>query len=83
MTFIDELHKSFSIFLSIINKDGHADILSMPYAEYSLQCFAIYKSTLYDGILLANTPLAQAFSALGITQQRDQLMFFIDTFYLF
>ena len=83
MDFIDELRNRFSVFLSTIHADGHDDIISMPYAEYSLQCFVIYKDMLYNRILHSDCSLAQAFCAIGVNHPRDQLMIFIDTFYLF
>lgn len=82
MYFIDSLHISHARFLAIIHDDGHSDILSMPYAEYSLQCFVIYKDRLFAGLLHENGELAQAFRTIGVEQPRDQLVIFLETFYL-
>jgi len=83
MSFIDELRNGLSQFLAIIRKDGETDILSMPYAEYSLQCFVIYKDILFENLLHEDAPLARALRSIGVEQPRDQLMIFIETFYLF
>ncbi len=83
MDFRTELYKAFSSFLSMIRKDNETDILLMPYAEFSLQCFIIYRNALEKGLLHEDGPLAQAFCQIGVDQPRDQLMTFLDTFYLY
>ena len=82
MSFVDLLHISHTQFLAMIHDDGHNDVLSMPYAEYSLQCFMLYKDRLFAGLLHENGELAQAFRAIGVEQPRDQLVIFLETFYL-
>ena len=83
MSFIKKLHSNFDHFYAIIDNDGHNDVLSMPYAEYSLQCFVIYKDRLFEGLLHQDGELAQAFRAIGVEQPRDQLVIFLETFYLY
>ena len=83
MDFINELRKGFSQFLSIIRKDGEVDVLLMPYAEYSLQFYVIYKDVLYKDLLRENGKLAQAFCSIGINQPRDQAVIFLNAFYLY
>jgi len=83
MSFIDELRSGHAGLLSMIREDGHEDILLMPYAEYSLQCFVIYKGAIYHDILRENGALAQAFLSIGVEQPRDQLVILLETLYLF
>ena len=83
MDFRNELHNGFSEFLNTIQADNETDILLLPYAEYSLQCFVIYHKALYTGLLREGGPLAQAFCALGIDQPRDQLVIFLEHFYIY
>ena len=82
MDFRTELSKGFSEFLRMIRKDNETAVLLMPYAEYSLQCFIIYRDALCKGLLHESSPLAQAFCDLGVTEPRDQLVIFLDTFYI-
>jgi len=83
MSFIEELRSGHASLLSIIREDGHGDILLMPYAEYSLQCFIIYKDAIYHNILRENGSLAQAFISIGVEQPHDQLIILVETLYLF
>jgi len=83
MPFHAELCKGFSAFLEMIQKDKHTDVLLMPYAEYSLQFYVIYHDALYKGLLCENSPMAKAFRDIGIDQPRDQLLVFLNTFYLY
>ena len=83
MSFVDLLHTIHTQFLAMIHEEGHNDVLSMPYAEYSLQCFVIYKDRLFEGLLHQDGELAQAFRAIGVEQPRDQLVIFLETFYLY
>ena len=82
MSFTNELHIAHLRFLSRIHKDGHEDILLMPYAEYTLQCFAIYKDTLCHDIFHENSALTKAFRSIGVEEGRDHLLIFLDTLYL-
>ncbi len=82
MSFHTELSKGFAAFLEMIQRDQETDILEMSYAEYSLQCYIIYHDALYKGLLRENGPLANAFCQIGIDQPRDQLVVFLDTFYI-
>ena len=82
MSFIDKLRIGHTRLLSMIHEDGHDDILLMTYAEYSLQCFVIYKDAIYHDILHENGALAQAFLSIGVEQPRDQLLILLDTLYL-
>ncbi|MBR5302059.1 MAG: hypothetical protein IKU38_04430 [Clostridia bacterium] len=83
MSFTTELYKGMSEFLSMIREGNATDVLLMPYAEYSLQCFILYQEALERGLLHKSSPLAQAFRNLGINEARDQLVIFLDTFYLY
>jgi len=83
MLFIHELHAGFDRFSTIIHEGGHDDILSIPYAEYSLQCFVIYQDALYGDILHRDGTLAKALCSISIDQPRDQLTLFLDALYLF
>lgn len=82
MSFANELHIAHLRFLAMIREDGHADILQMPYAEFTLQCYTIYKDMLYGDILKQNGVLAQAFQAISVKESRDHLLIFLDTLYL-
>ena len=83
MSFANELRTAHLRFLAMLRKDCETDLLLMPYAEFSLQCLVIYRDTLYKGILRKGSPLSQAFCALNIDEKLDQLMIFLETFYLY
>jgi len=83
MSFQSELHNGFFEFLHMISQDNSAELLLMPYAQYSLQFFIAYKDALYKGPLCENGPLAKAFCSIGIDEPCDQLLIFLDAFYIY
>lgn len=82
MTLIEELQQHYALFHDRICLDGHADILNMPYAEFSLQCFLIYQDFIENTLLGEQSSLRAAFRMIDITLPRDQMVIFIETFYL-
>ena len=79
---IEDLQRHYSLFYDKICLDGHADILNMSYSEVSLQCFLIYKDFIENTLLGEQSSLRAAFRMIDITLPRDQMVIFIETFYL-
>lgn len=82
MTLSDALNEAFISFYSTLISDGSEDILDLPYPQYTLQCWALYKDALFCGLLQENQQTAQALRSIGITERSEQLLVFIDAFFL-
>lgn len=83
MSFTSELHKGFSEFQNLLQRDRTTDVLLMSYAEYSLQLYVMYHESFYAGMLSQNSPLSKAFHEIGVEQPLDQFKLFMDYFYLY
>jgi len=83
MSFTSELHKGFSEFQNLLQKDHTTDVLLMSYAEYSLQLYVMYHESFYNSLLSPNSPLSKAFREIGVEQPLDQFKLFTDSFYLY
>ena len=82
MEFRSELEKSFSHLQAMLIENRSADLLTMPYAEFSLKCYVSYAERIYSTMLHSSAPLTRAFLSIGIDTPRDQLLILLDTFYL-
>lgn len=82
MIFCSELEKAFSQLQDMLIENQSTDLLTMPYAEFTLTCYAGYHLKIYSDILSKDFPLERALRSIGIDTPRDQLMILLDTFYL-
>lgn len=82
MSFIEELRRAFDQLHSMVTKDHNDALLVMPYAEFTLKCYAEYADQIRAVLLHNGAPLTRAFDAIGVDQPRDQLVMLLDTFYL-
>lgn len=82
MCFTEELHRAFNQLQTMLLEDQNAALLDMPYAEFTLKCYAGYANRIYATLLRQGAPLTHALCGIGVDQPRDQLLILLDTFYL-
>ena len=82
MYFEKELTLAFTQLQTMLTEDQSADLLTMPYAEFSLKCYVSYADRIYSTMLHSSAPLTRAFLSIGVDTPRDQLLILLDTFYL-
>ena len=63
-------------------ENQNSDLLTMSYAEFSLNCYVGYADRIYGSMLSDTAPLTRAFLSIGVDTPRDQLLILLDTFYL-
>ena len=82
MSFDNELHIAFTQLQNMLLENHSADLLTMPYAEFSLKCYVSYAERIHNTILHSSAPLTRAFLSIGVDTPRDQLLILLNTFYL-
>ena len=82
MTLQQALLLSHNAFSRKLAQDGNAALHTLPFPEFTINCFMLYKDYIKNQLLSASAPLSLLFSQIGVLDEADPFLLFIHSYYL-
>ena len=82
MTLSQALSLAHNAFSRKLAQDGNAALHTLPFPEFTINCFMLYKDYIKNHLLSDNAPLSLLFSQIGVLDEADPFLLFIHSYYL-